>query len=72
VIEFVWKSTTFDRYILCCHCHLTASMQNAMKTFAVDETSVSGYMYHRLLGHDLEAQVIKVTLPKRYVPCGPP
>ena len=27
-LEFVWKSTTFDR------------MQNAMKTFAVDETSV--------------------------------
>lgn len=45
-----------------------ASMQNAMKTFAVDETSVSGYMYHRLLGHDLEAQVIKVTLPKRCAP----
>ena len=38
-MEFVWKSTTYDR------------MQNAMKTFAVDETSVSGYLYHRLLGH---------------------
>lgn len=43
-IEFVWKSVTFDR------------MQNAMKTFAVDEKSVSGYIYHRLLGHDLEPQ----------------
>jgi len=31
-------------------------MQYAMKTFAVDETSVSGYLYHRLLGHDVEAQ----------------
>jgi regulator of nonsense transcripts 1 len=40
-------------------------MQNAMKAFAVDETSVSGYMYHRLLGHELEPQVIKVTMPKR-------
>jgi regulator of nonsense transcripts 1 len=56
-LEFVWKSTTFDR------------MQNAMKTFAVDETSVSGYLYHRLLGHDLEEQNIKCVLPKRYVFC---
>ena len=29
-VDFVWKSTSFDR------------MQGAMKTFAVDETSVSG------------------------------
>ena len=34
-VEYVWKSTTFDR------------MQNALKLFAVDETSVSGYLYHR-------------------------
>lgn len=39
-MEFCWKSTTYDR------------MQSAMKTFAVDETSVSGYLYHRLLGHE--------------------
>jgi regulator of nonsense transcripts 1 len=31
----VWKSTSFDR------------MQNALKTFAVDDTSVSGYLYHQ-------------------------
>lgn len=30
--DFVWKSTSFDR------------MQLAMKTFAVDEKSVSGYI----------------------------
>ena len=30
--DFVWKSTSFDR------------MQSAMKTFAVDEKSVSGYI----------------------------
>lgn len=29
-VDFVWKSTSFDR------------MQSAMKSFAVDETSVSG------------------------------
>lgn len=34
-VEFVWKSTTFDR------------MQRALKLFAVDETCVSGYLYHR-------------------------
>lgn len=33
--EFVWKSTSFDR------------MQRAMKMFAVDDTSVSSYLYHR-------------------------
>ena len=42
-------------------------MQYAMKTFAVDETSVSGYIYHRLLGHDVEEQNVKCSLPKR---CG--
>jgi len=32
-IDFLWKATSYDR------------MQAAMKTFAVDETSVSGYLY---------------------------
>lgn len=41
-VDFVWKSTSFDR------------MQNALKRFAVDENSVSGYLYHRLLGRDLK------------------
>ena len=34
LIEFVWKGTSFDR------------MQAALKAFAVDDTSVSGYLYH--------------------------
>lgn len=42
-------------------------MQTGMKTFAVDETSVSGYIYHRLLGHEVEEQVVKCQLPKRFV-----
>lgn len=41
-VDFVWKSTSFDR------------AQAAMKSFALDETSVSGYIYHLLLGHELE------------------
>ncbi|KAI9144664.1 RNA helicase-domain-containing protein [Paraphysoderma sedebokerense] len=52
-VDFVWNSTSFDR------------MQGAMKSFAVDENSVSGYIYHRLLGHDVEAQTIKTQMPKR-------
>lgn len=31
-VDFVWKATSFDR------------MQQAMKTFAIDEKSVSGYI----------------------------
>ncbi|XP_060207506.1 regulator of nonsense transcripts 1 homolog [Lycium barbarum] len=53
-VDFVWKSTSFDR------------MQTAMKTFAVDETSVSGYIYHHLLGHEVEMQMVRNTLPRRF------
>lgn len=41
-------------------------MQAALKTFAVDETSVWGYIYHKLLGHEVEDVVIKCQLPKRF------
>lgn len=37
IADFVWKSTSFDR------------MQNAMKTFALDEKSVSGYIVSALI-----------------------
>jgi hypothetical protein len=37
-----------------------------MKTFAVDETSVSGYLYHRLLGHEVEPQIIRCNLPAKF------
>ncbi|KAI3523740.1 hypothetical protein L1887_02100 [Cichorium endivia] len=53
-VDFVWKSTSFDR------------MQGAMKTFAVDETSVSGYIYHHLLGHEVEFQMVRNALPRRF------
>lgn len=39
IVEYIWKSTSYDR------------MQNALKTFAIDDTSVTGYIYHKLLGH---------------------
>ena len=46
VVEYIWKSTSYDR------------MQNALKTFAIDDTSVTGYIYHKLLGHAVEEQQI--------------
>eukprot|EP00005_Dracoamoeba_jomungandri_P005373 CAMPEP_0174254518 /NCGR_PEP_ID=MMETSP0439-20130205/3831_1 /TAXON_ID=0 /ORGANISM="Stereomyxa ramosa, Strain Chinc5" /LENGTH=1059 /DNA_ID=CAMNT_0015336141 /DNA_START=23 /DNA_END=3202 /DNA_ORIENTATION=- len=59
-VDFVWKSTSFDR------------MQTAMKNFAVDDTTVSGFLYHRLLGHDVEPQVIHCNLPNRFSAPGLP
>ncbi|KAJ7517717.1 hypothetical protein O6H91_21G037200 [Diphasiastrum complanatum] len=59
-VDFVWKSTSFDR------------MQAAMKTFAVDETSVSGYIYHRLLGHEVESQTVRNSIPRRFGAIGLP
>jgi regulator of nonsense transcripts 1 len=46
LVEYIWKSTSYDR------------MQNALKTFAIDDTSVTGYIYHKLLGHVVEEQMI--------------
>lgn len=67
-------------------------MQLAMKTFAVDEKSVSGYIvrsffyflsplvsypdgyfqYHKLLGHELEPQILRTQMPKRFSAPGLP
>jgi regulator of nonsense transcripts 1 len=46
-VDFVWKSTSFDR------------MLKALKRFATDEYSVTGYLYHLLLGHEVEPQVLR-------------
>lgn len=46
-VEIVWKSTSFDR------------MNAALRQFAVDDTSVSGYLFHRILGHEVHPQVVK-------------
>jgi regulator of nonsense transcripts 1 len=53
ILEFVWKSVSYDR------------MQSALKTFAVDDTSVSGYLYHRILGHEVEPQTLRSVMPPR-------
>lgn len=41
-------------------------MQTALRQFAVDETSVSQYIYHKLLGHEVDDIVFKIQLPKRF------
>lgn len=38
-VDFIWKCTSFDR------------MQLALRKFAVDDNSVSNFIYSRLLGH---------------------
>ena len=58
--DFVWKSTSFDR------------MQSAMRTFAVDEQSVSAYIYHKLLGHEVDNVLLRTAMPKRFSAPGLP
>ncbi|ODM97533.1 Regulator of nonsense transcripts 1 [Orchesella cincta] len=54
VVEFVWKSTSFDR------------MLAALNKFAVDDRAVSSYIYHKLLGHEMEEQLFRLQLPKNF------
>lgn len=51
--EFVWKGTLYDR------------MQDALRTFALDQESVSGYIYHKILGHEVAPVEFDVKLPKK-------
>jgi regulator of nonsense transcripts 1 len=64
-VEYVWKGVSYER------------MQRALKAFAVDETSVSSFIYHRILGHIVEPPVKKPTaasmmLPKKLAAPGLP
>lgn len=52
-VEFVWKSTSFDR------------MQASLTALAVDESSISSYIYHRVLGHEVEMPALKTVMPKK-------
>lgn len=49
--EFVWKGISYER------------MQDAMKTFALDATSISEYLYMKLLGIEVEDALFDVSLP---------
>lgn len=48
-VDFVWKPTSFDR------------MQLAMKTFAVDEKSVSGYIVSHFSTYHFPTLTIEAT-----------
>lgn len=63
---------TLSSHMSCANLVLLHRMQSALKTFAVDETSVSGYIYHKLLGHEVEDVIIKCQLPKRFTAQGLP
>ena len=52
-INFLWQATSSER------------QKAALTSFAVDETSVSAYIYHKLLGHEVEEQRMEVELPKK-------
>ncbi|KAG8417300.1 ATP-dependent RNA helicase [Metarhizium acridum] len=58
--DYVWKATSYDR------------MQLAMKTFAVDDMSVSGYIFHTLLGHEVQLQPVQSRLPRKWSAPGLP
>lgn len=58
--DYVWKATSYDR------------MQAALKNFAVDERCISGYIYHKLLGHEVALAPLKNPLPKKFTAPGLP
>ena len=46
IVEFVWKSTSFDR------------IKKALKIFLKDETSLSNYIFYKILGYNTQEQYI--------------
>eukprot|EP00916_Digyalum_oweni_P024331 GHVL01040223.1.p1 GENE.GHVL01040223.1~~GHVL01040223.1.p1 ORF type:complete len:1030 (+),score=215.97 GHVL01040223.1:85-3174(+) len=48
-VEYNWKPVSFDR------------MQEALRLFAMEQTSVAAYLYHKLLGHEVPDQVLRTT-----------
>ena len=59
-VEYVWKGVSYER------------MQRALRSFAVDDTSMSGYLYHRLLGHPVDPPAVKVNIPRNLSAPGMP
>ncbi|PVH14378.1 uncharacterized protein CXQ87_002511 [Candidozyma duobushaemuli] len=51
--EFVWKGTSYSR------------MQKALRVFATEEESVSSFIYHKLLGHEVVPVVFSTKAPKQ-------
>jgi regulator of nonsense transcripts 1 len=59
-VDYMWKSTSFDR------------MQIAMKQFATNSGSVSGPIYHKLLGHEVDLPPLRTQLPASFSAPGLP
>lgn len=53
-LKFLWSGVTFER------------IQKSLKEFATEETSVSGYLYHKLLGHEIKAIVFNTPPPENF------
>lgn len=51
--EFVWKGTSYSR------------MQKALRVLATDDESVSSYIYHKLLGHEVVPVIFSTDIPKK-------
>lgn len=54
--EFVWKGTSYDR------------MHDALRAFATEKELVSSYIYHKILGHKVDAVEFAVDIPERLTP----
>ena len=53
VVECVWRGVSYER------------MERALRSFVADETSVSGYLYHRILGQSVPNPSLRAKLPRR-------
>ncbi|CAI6372897.1 unnamed protein product [Macrosiphum euphorbiae] len=53
-VDYIWKPTSFDR------------MQCSLNRFATDESSVSTYIYHKLLGHEFDDLIFRSDIPKHF------
>jgi regulator of nonsense transcripts 1 len=54
VVDFIWKGTSFDR------------MQTALRKFALDENSMSNYIYSRLLGQSSGDETFRIPNPPKH------
>lgn len=59
-VEFVWKFASFDRMLF------------SLKSFCYGKNSVSPYIFHRILGHEVDSQSLMFPLPKRISAPGMP
>lgn len=52
-VEFVWKGTSYNR------------IQKALTDFATKEESLSGYLYHKVLGHEVVGVEFTTEIPSK-------